>query len=198
MANGPSVSLNHKLADYFHLRLQELGRRQSTPPQDDTLWYIGDMLARFGESDELFSYEDGRIDIRPLALLYKDAHETNNVRERGLILRQLGDMALFMGALFPENYQRRGLKKDYFVGMGGGAYSYLSETELQHRHIFAELATRFTRILELIAQTCEKQTAFDDGDVLTLYQRWQKYREPRVAAQLRALGITISDTQALH
>ncbi|WP_320837257.1 hypothetical protein [Zhongshania sp.] len=198
MANGPSLSLNHKLADYFHLRLQELGRRQSTPPQDDTLWYVGDMLARFGDSDQLFSYEHGRIDIRPLALLYKDAHETNNVRERGLILRQLGDMALFMGALFPENYQRRGLKKAYFVGMGGGAYSYLSETELKHRHIFAELATSFTLILELIAQACEKQTSFDNGDVLTLYQRWQKNREPRIAAQLRALGIEISDTNFLH
>jgi len=198
MANDPSLSLNSKLADYFHLRLQELGQQQSAPPQDDTLWYIGDMLARFGDSDQLFSYEYGRMGLRPLALLYKDAHETSNLRERGLILRQLGDMALFVGALFPENYQRRGIKKDYFVGMGGGAYSYLSETELKNRHIFSELATSFTLILELIALACEKQTAFDHGDVLTLYQRWQKTREPRVAAQLRALGIAIPDSHFLH
>ena len=34
-------------------------------------------------------------------------------------------MALFLGALFPERFTRRGIQQDYVVGMGGGAYDYL-------------------------------------------------------------------------
>lgn len=186
------------LADYFRERLCEQGERLRPPPQQDTLWYMGNMLARFGDSDQLFSYDQGRVGIRPLALLYKDAHETRNERERCLILRQLGDVALFVGALFPESYARRGILKDYFVGMGGGAYGYLSENAQQHRHVFSELASTFTRMLELVAKVCAKQTQFDSTDVLNLYQRWRRSRDPRLEAQLRALGVTVASTGSLH
>ena len=60
-------------------------------------------------------------------------------------------MSLFMGALFPENYTRRGLGQDYLVGMGCGAYDYLADNARKGRHIFAELAGDFSVMLELVA-----------------------------------------------
>tara|TARA_R110001583_G_scaffold20699_1_gene79283 strand:- start:1394 stop:1990 length:597 start_codon:yes stop_codon:yes gene_type:complete len=198
MLKDTGITLNETLSSYFHVRLKELGQLQNTPPNDDTLRYVGDMLVRFSASDQLFSYEQYGYDVRPLAFLYKDAHETNDLNERCLILRQLGDTALFIGALFPEKYQRRGIQQDYFVGMGGGAYSYLSEKGLRNRHVFSELAASFTPILELVAEVCAKQTSFDNSDILALYQRWQKNNDPNIARKLRALGITLLDTSALH
>jgi len=62
------------------------------------------------------------LTLRPLALLYGDALEARNERERCLCLQQLGDTALFLYALFPERYARHGIRRDYFIGMGGGAY----------------------------------------------------------------------------
>lgn len=187
------------LADYFRERLQEVsGELAPPPPQEDTLWYMGNMLARFGDSHELFVYHEGTVSIRPLALLYKDAHEADDHRQRCLILRQLGDLALFLGALFPENYARRGIRKDYFVGMGGGAYDYLSENAHQHRHIFSELAETFSRMLELIARVCSKETPFDATDILALYQRWRQTRDPLLADQLRALGVNVDGSDLLH
>lgn len=186
------------LADYFRDKLEEVSERVATPPQPDTLWYTANMLARFGESDQLFSYDDGEVNIRPLALLYGDAHEADSHGERCLILRQLGDLALFLGALFPEIFERRGIHKDYLVGMGGGAYDYLSENADQHRHIFSELATTFTRMLELVAQVCSRETAFDSTDIVNLYRRWKQTGNPRLAAQLRALGVDTEHPDLLH
>lgn len=187
-----------KLADYFRKKLEEASEQVATPPHADTLWYTGNMLARFGESDQLFSYDDGEVNIRPLALLYCDAHDADSHSERCLILRQLGDLALFLGALFPENFERRGLYKNYLVGMGGGAYDYLSENAHQHRHVFSELATTFTRMLELVAQVCARETTFDSADIVNLYRRWKRTGNPRLAAQLRALGVDIERPDVVH
>lgn len=194
----PHPHFEQTLADYFRLRLMEHAEQLPSPPHEDTLWYMGCMLARFGDSEQLFSYDNGKISIRPLALLYKDAHETQDRHQRCLLLRQLGDLALFLGALFPETFARRGIRKDYFVGMGGGAYDYLSENAPQNRHIFSELAATFMRMLELVAQACSRQQMFDATDILNLYQRWRQSRDQRIAAQLQALGIDLPDSLGVH
>ena len=194
----PLLSVEPTLSDYFRERLHEAGGDLAQRPHDDTLWYMGDMLARLGKSDQLFSYEEGEVGIRPLALLYQDAHEAGNAHERCLLLRQLGDVALFVGALFPENYARRGILKDYFIGMGGGAYSYLSENARQNRHIFSELASMFVHLLELVAKVCARQKLFDYTDVLTLYERWRQNGDPRLGQQLQALGIAVPSTGPSH
>lgn len=186
------------LVDYFRQRLQEVGEQLVPSPHEDTVWYMSTMLARFGDSEQLFSYDHGEVNIRPLALLYKDALEAEARWERCLILRQLGDLSLFLGALFPENYARRGIAKDYFVGMGGGAYGYLSENAQQNRHIYSELAGAFTRMLELVARVCSRQSVFDSFDILNLYKRWRQSGDPQLADQLRALGVSVPESQSLH
>ena len=179
------------LSEYFHERLLEFGETMSPKPKEDTLWYMCGVLSRLGDSSQLFSYEEGNIGLRPLAMLYKDAFEAREKWERCLILRQLGDLSLFLGAVFPERYARRGIHRDYFVGMGGGAYDYLAENAHQNRHVFSELAAMFARLLELVARACSKQNPFDASDVLELYQRWRQTGDPLAARQLRTLGISL-------
>ncbi|TLM78993.1 hypothetical protein ACONUD_15375 [Microbulbifer harenosus] len=191
----PSVSqttFEHTLADFFRVRLQDEAAGLEPRPQEDTLWYIGNLLARFGDSGQVFSYDRGELDIRPLALLYRDALEVDSHHHRCLLLRQLGDLALFLGALFPENYARRGIGRDYFIGMGGGAYDYLGENARHNRSVFSELSRRFDRLLELVALVCGRGQVLDAGDILQLYQRWRESGDPQVAAQLRGLGVVLS------
>ena len=186
-----------KLADYFKGRLEEVctGDFNAT---EDTTWYIGSLLARFGDSRQLFSYDGDVVDIRSLALLYKDACETHNARERCLILRQLGDLSLFLGALFPENYARRGIRLDYFIGMGGSAYDYLSEQSDHGKHVFSELAGAFAKFIELVAEVCSSQTCFDQQDIIALYERWRQTGNPLIARQLQALGFNDLEAPQLH
>ncbi len=191
-------SFERTLGDYFRERLAACADALEPRPEEDTLWYVGSVLARLGDSRQLFSYEDGQLQLRPLALLYKDAHEAAAGRERCLILRQLGDQALFVGALFAERYTRRGLRQDYFVGMGGGAYDYLADNAFSHRHVFAELAERFAAFLELVARACTRMVGNNVEDVLALYQRWRATGNQRLAHQLRAMGISLDGGMQLH
>ncbi len=188
----PSLSL------YFSKRLTEYAQRFQPPPHEDTCWYIGNLLERFGRSDHLFAYQDGSLQLRPLALLYGDALEAPTERERCLLLQQLGDMALFLGALFPERFTRRGIQQDYVVGMGGSAYDYLAGTARSNRHIFAELANTFTRMLELVANACSRERQLGAEDIIRLYQRWLETGDPVAGNQLSALGIDLSGSQQLQ
>lgn len=183
------------LSNYFSQRLTRYARRFQPPPHEDTCWYLGNLLDRFGRSEQLFSYEDGQMTLRPLALLYNDALEARNERERCLLLQQLGDMALFLGALFPQRWARHGIKQDYFIGMGGSAYDYLADNAHSNRHIFSELANTFTRMLEMVANACSRQQRLGTEEILALYQRWIQNKDPLIAAQLRAVGIELGGSE---
>jgi len=186
------------LSSYFSKRLTRYARRFRPPPHEDTCWYLGSLLERFGNSEQLFSYQEGQMTLRPLALLYSDAIEANNSRERCLMLQQLGDMALFLGALFPGRFTRHGIQQDYFIGMGGSAYDYLADNARANRHIFAELANTFTRMLEMVANACSRTQRLTTEEVLALYQRWLSTRDPVIESQLRALGIELTGSEQLQ
>ena len=186
------------LAAYFRDRLAHCARRLKPPPQEDTCWYIGTVLDRFVRSDQFFAYEQGKLTVRPLALLYKDALEAPTERDRCLLLQQLGDQSLFLGALFPERFAKRGIRQDYFVGMGGGAYDYLAGNALKNRHIFAELAATFARLLDLVARSCSRRQRFSPDDVLALYERWRSTGDTLARRQLEDLGVSLDGAGLQH
>jgi len=186
------------LSEYFREQLARHARELEPSPQEDTCWYLGNLLVRFCRSEDFFAYEDGRFNLRPLALLFGDAVEARNEYERCLLLQQLGDMSLFMGALFPENYTRRGLRQDYLVGMGCGAYDYLAENARRGRHVFAELAEDFSVMLELVANACTVDQELADEAILALYERWRVTRSPLAKRQLEAVGIHPEEHDLLH
>ena len=186
------------LSVYFRERLTEYAQRFEPPPHEDTCWYLGSLLERFCHTEQLFVYDQGQLTLRPLALLYGDALEATSQRERCLLLQQLGDMALFLGALFPERFTRRGIQQDYIVGMGGGAYDYLASSARANRHIFAELANTFTRMLELVANACSREQTLSTEDIIALYQRWLDTGDEITGNQLRALGIDLSGSSSLQ
>ena len=198
MVRKTAIIYEPSLAVYFQETLNHYSTDYQPLPGEDTIWYLSDMLARFAHSDAVFSYEEGSLTIRPLAMLYSDATQAKSKRHRHLLLRQLGDLALFLGALCPELFSKKGIGKDYLVGMGGGAYAYLSNNSLQHHHIFNELAESFTRILELVSKACAKQNHFDASDVLGLYQRWKSSKNPLIKKQLEAVGIMPQDIDNLQ
>ena len=186
------------LSSYFSQRLIRYAKRFRPPPHEDTCWYLGNLLERFGHSEQLFAYQDENLMLRPLALLYSDAIEADNARERCLMLQQLGDLALFLGALFPGYLTRHGIQQDYFIGMGASAYDYLSDNAKANRHIFAELANTFTRMLEMVANACSHTQHLTTEEVLVLYQRWLSTSDPVIESQLRALGIELTGSERLQ
>ncbi|MGV3592441.1 MAG: hypothetical protein ACO1PZ_12185 [Gammaproteobacteria bacterium] len=196
MAFDPQVPVTEtSLGVYFRERLTHYAQQLRPPPLEDTCWYLGNVLERFCRPEHLFVWQEGQYSLRPLALLYGDALQTSNARQRCAVLQQLGDMALFLGALFPQRYARFGLHQDYFIGMGGGAYDYLAENARHNRHIFAELARTFARMVGLVANACSRDNPVRHEDILAIYQRWLQNRDPLAEQQLRAIGIDLGGSE---
>ena len=156
------------LSEYFREQLAVHAQALEPQPREDTCWYLGNLLVRFCRSEDFFAYEDGRHTLRPLALLYSDALEARNEYERCQLLQQLGDLSLFLGAVFPQHYRRRGLHQDYLVGMGCGAYDYLADNARRGRHVFSELAGAFGMMLELVANACSADRPCENEPILAL------------------------------
>ncbi len=184
----------HSLLEFFqrrlHREIEHLGLEP--PPQEDTVWYLCDMLGRFSRSEHLFDYFDGRYGVRPLALIYGDALAAPSDQERCQLLQRLGELALFVGAFLRERYRRWGIRRDYFIGMGSGAYEYLAGHAPGNRHVYDELTRQFDTVLELVSAAGEPDPAGDPRRVMALYQQWLRTRDPAIAARLRRLGVGLA------
>ena len=184
------------LPEYFRNQLHHYANELRPRPQEDTLWYVGEMMVRFSRSDHFFDYYNGSLQNRPLALLYGDATAASSHQERCLILQRLGDMALFVGALFPERHARHGIKLDYFVGMGCAAYDYLAEQANKNRHIYRELTQQFVKMIELIAAAASRRNKNSNEQLIQLYATWLETQDPQIAQQLKAKGIDVDNSNA--
>ncbi len=186
------------LSEYFREQLAIHAQELEPQPREDTRWYLGNMLVRFCRSQDFFAFEDGRSALRPLALLYGDALEARNEYERCQLMQQLGDLSLFLGALFPKHYTRRGLRQDYLVGMGGGAYDYLAGNARQGRHVFSELAGAFSVMLALVANACSADRESVNDDLLALDERLRMARDAHTHRRLEAVGSYPTADDRLH
>ncbi len=186
------------LSEYFREQIAIHAQELEPPPREDTRWYLGNLLVRFGRSQDFFAFEDGRSALRPLALLYGDALEARNEYERCQLLQQLGDLSLFLGALFPQHYLRRGLRQDYIVGMGCGAYDYLADNARRGRHVFSELAGAFSVMLQLVANACNADRETVSDDIHARDERLLMARDAHANRRLEIAGSVPTEDDRLH
>ena len=152
---GPVIQ-TRQLREYFHHEVHSAAQRRHMAADEATLHYLTLLLSQYARSEQVFDYDDRRLRLRPLALLYQDALEARSPGERRLWLQRLGDLALFVGGLFEGRLSRRFRDLDYCVAMGGSAYGYLQQTatrpgEQAQATVFGELADGFDRFVDLVA-----------------------------------------------
>ena len=145
-----------RLGEYFHHAVQDAARERRLSADDATLHYLSMLLCRYARSEQLFDYADRRLQLRPLALLYREALEAGSDGERRLWLQRLGDLALFVGGLFSGRLSRHFRDLDYCMAMGGNAYGYLRQTarrpgDRAQAAVFGELADGFDRFVDVVA-----------------------------------------------
>jgi hypothetical protein len=186
------------LSEYFREQLAVYAQELQPPPREDTRWYLGNLLVRFSRSEDFFAFEEGRSTLRPLALLYSDALGARNEYERCQLLQQLGDLSLFLGALYPRYYRRRGLQQDYLVGMGCGAYDYLADNARRGRHVFSELAGAFSAMLALVANVCSAEPEPGNDDSIALDERLRMTRYARAKRHFELAGNVPASDERLH
>ncbi len=151
-----------------------------------------ELLARCIRTEAALLRPEPGFDELPLALIYVRALRAA-AQERARLLRAMGDTALFVSGFFADSLADRAGDLRYYYTLGGGAYARLSlETERDGgvSEVFAELASRFRALADVLSEVSEASRLTSSVSVLRLYQRWLETRSRHAAQLLAEQGIT--------
>ena len=180
---------------YFQDAIQSAISNQKFSTSDESVVYLVNMLLSFVRADQLFDKTTDGMMIKPLAVIYAEALQARTENDRSLTMQRLGDLALFISGLFANSLNRSLVDLDYYMVMGGNAYSYLadcSKTAKRHlvmRQVFDDLSTRFACFVEVLAEVGDDAGINSNTDIMRLYELWQITGSDRVARKLRDQGI---------
>ncbi len=159
------IQTEQSLFEYLNKQLQIENGQSTKEISEYTICYLANLLTKYSHSSELLTQEQYKNSLPTLAFLYRDAREAVNENIRINLLRKLGDSALFMGAWFAKLYQKKGIGKDYFLGMGSAAYEYLADNAYHQREVFNELAQNMPPILHITSSALSREKAQRDKDL---------------------------------
>lgn len=183
------------LREFFHDSVQQALRQQHVKVDDHTEHYVVNVLTTFARSEALYERTPEGVRLKPLAHMLMDAAEAPTAEQRRQALQRLGDVSLFIAGFFAHSFARKLVDIDYHIAMGGRAYGTLAET-LQTRargqvfaSVFAELAAKFQRMVDVLNDVAQMARPTSDKDVLRLYEIWLKTGSPRARELLQRLGV---------
>ena len=187
---------NPSLQEFFHHSVQGAVKNQNLDASEQSIHYVTNLLTLFSRSEDLFEQTEDGLDLKPLAMMYADAAADSSVAGRVRTFQRLGDTALFITGVFADSLNRKLVDVDYYIAMGGSAYSSLSSTYDHHFHdagakeLFNELTVKFVLFVDVLAEVCERANFTNDSDVMRLYELWVRTGSRRASDRLQKLGIT--------
>lgn len=189
------ISLVVSLQEFFKDSVADAMAKQRVDADDQTAYYVVNLLTLFARSEALFDAPEGRRELRPLAAVLAEAVASERADERNHGLQRVGDVALFVAGFFGEGLARRPVDVDYYVHMGGAAYGALAESIRGSSRgrafsaVFAELARKFQDFVDVLAEVRDEGLSNRDTNVLRTWEIWRRTGSRRAADKLRAEGI---------
>ncbi len=177
---------------YFHELVHEAIQHQGLQPDEHVSFYLVNLLSHFTKSENIQRREDG--EETPLAILFCQAqHESPEVKTR--LLKYLGDFSLLISGFFQDSLSRKIVDIDYYISMGGAAYSQLSSPGLfkskqaLFTQIFSELSDHFVKWVDVISEVSEASKINSHQNLLRLYEKWVRTGSDRLRDLLTQKGI---------
>lgn len=205
MNTDSAVIVSADIREYFQREVDAALTQQSVRVEETTAVYLVNLLAAYINARELFEQTEDGLEIKPLALHYADALNAASTSEKSLALRRLGDVALFVSGLFAGSLNRKIVDIDYYIAMGGTAYSCVHDlvgTRAGDKHdLFADLADNFAQLVDVLGVISDSSNLNSNADVLRLYEIWLRTGSSRTAEKLRRHGIQVSanaSSRAMH
>jgi hypothetical protein len=162
---GDLMVRRESAVEYFKEQVEAAMAHQGIVVGELTAFYVVHLLAGFLRRPA----ED-----EPLALRLVRALESAGARQRDA-LRQIGDVSLFISGFFSDSLRRKVVDLDYYVNIGGHAYTALSHHEGDtFSPVFAELADKFVDFVDVLSEVSERSSCGSNTDLLRLYERWLK------------------------
>ncbi len=191
MDNRPPILTETSLREYFKDMLGSAIAHQKVRVAETTEFYLVNLLAEFLETQNLFRNDStGNLEEEPLAFILKRAQEQQGF-ERVRELKRLGDTSLYVSGYFGDSLGGKLVDVDYYVAMGGRAYSALSE--IFHggsvADLYQELSAQFTRLVDLLSEVSERTFGRTNQGLVKLYERYVRTGSERLARMLGEQGV---------
>src|SRR5215471_9901993 len=181
-----AVFRRESAVEYFKELVDGALSHQGLATQELTAYYVVQLLASFTQRPALDDPERP-----PLAVRLARALESGGVRQRAC-LKEIGDVSLFVSGFFSDSLNRKLVDVDYYVAIGGCAYSALSRVETDtFSPVFAELGKKFVDFVDVLTEVSERTSCTSNADLLRLYERWLKTGSSRSGQLLVARGVVL-------
>ncbi len=182
------------LREFFHDSVTKAVVNQKQDFAPETVFYISNLLTDFTHTANLFDKHSEGNTPQPLVAIYADALEASTREEQNQCLKKLGDLALFISGLFSYSLNRSLVDVDYYVSMGGNAYSYLATNTRSMGgrafcDIYNELADKFVSAIDVLTEVGDSMNNRDNRDIMRLYEIWLRTGSQLAAERLRREGI---------
>lgn len=193
--NDVGLITNLNVNEYFNDAIHDAISHQRVGLNDETVVYIVNLLTYYTLSENIFESDSEGRSSKPLAFIYKDVVEAQSNEERNTHLRKLGDTALFTSGFFAASLERSAVGVDYFISMGGNAYSSLADRTPRTipdtclREVFTDLAAHFMNYVDVLTEVSESNELNDDRDVLSLYESWLNTGSDYARQRLQENGV---------
>ena len=174
---------NESAVEYFKELVEAAIARQNIAAGELTAFYVVQLLANFLERPVPAD--------APLALQLARALQTAGQEQRAS-LKQVGDVSLFVSGFFSDSLRRKPVDVDYYVNIGGSAYTALSrQADDTFSPVFAELAGKFVAFVDVLSEVSERSSCGSNTDLLRLYERWLKTGSSRSGRLLVERGVVL-------
>ena len=179
---GESVFRRESAVEYFKKLVDGALAHQRIAAGELTSFYVVNLLTGFLQ-------RPAEEDDAPLAFRLAEALDAAGMRQRAN-LKQIGDLSLFISGFFADSLNRKLVDVDYYVSIGGTAYTALSRYETDaFSPVFAELADNFVRFVDVLSEVSERASLGSNGDLLRLYERWLRTGSRRSGQLLAERGV---------
>lgn len=179
------------LESFFFEEIESAQERSGTTLSPEIEAYVVHLLARYARRP----HAAGRKS-RPLALEYLRARGETGT-SRASALRGVGDRALYIAGVAPRSLDRTPVDVRYVRGIGEAAYREVAGRTSAATGgalvVLGELAERFETVAEVIGDVVDLGPSGNGrpDDLLGLYERWRRHRDPRDAKRLVSAGVII-------
>jgi hypothetical protein len=192
MSKDSKLKLVAQPQEYFYELLHGAFSKRSFRPTAETEVYLVNLLNRFMTTDALYARDsEGKHRDEALALLVKEALEIPGGEAQRLLYRQVGDVSLYTAGFFQESLNRKLVDVDYYIGMGGHAYrqAAVRHDDATVKCVFEELASRFAKLVDVLAEVSDQTMSKSEKDLLRLYETWISTKSERAERLLHEAGI---------
>jgi hypothetical protein len=180
-----AVFRRESAVEYFKELVDGALSHQGLATQELTAFYVVHLLTSFLQRPA----SGDHADETPLGFRLAQALESGGIRQRTR-LKHIGDVALFVSGFFSDSLNRKLVDVDYYVSIGGCAYSALSRVETDtFSPVFAELGTKFEGFVDVLSEVSERTSCSSNVDLLRLYEKWLKTGSRRSGQLLVERGV---------